>query len=168
MILGITGHRPPKVGGYKEDSDMTYSIKAALYTAIREHSPTMLITGMALGVDMWAAEMAIELNIPFIAALPFVHHDQMWPEVAQQRCRHILEKAYSIYTISLGAYTPWKMQIRNEWIVLNSEKLIAVWDGSDGGTANCVRFAEKHGTLIQRIQPMDCLLAHRVRMSQAT
>ena len=34
-----------------------------------------------------------------------------------------------------------------------SDKVIAVWDGSKGGTGNCVRYAEKCGKEIIRILP---------------
>ena len=34
------------------------------------------------------------------------------------------------------------MQIRNQWMVDNCELLIAVFDGTSGGTANCVNYAK--------------------------
>jgi len=38
-------------------------------------------------------------------------------------------------------YKASKMQKRNIWIVDNSDGLVAVWDGTPGGTANCVEYA---------------------------
>ena len=35
------------------------------------------------------------------------------------------------------------MPTRNEYMVDLADKIIAVWDGSNGGTANCVKYAEK-------------------------
>lgn len=34
-----------------------------------------------------------------------------------------------------------------------ADKVIAVWDGTKGGTGNCVKYAEKCGKEIIRIEP---------------
>lgn len=38
---------------------------------------------------------------------------------------------------------PKAMQIRNEWIVDRADRIIALWDGSFGGTHNCITYANK-------------------------
>jgi hypothetical protein len=38
-------------------------------------------------------------------------------------------------------------------MVDHAELLIAVWDGTSGGTANCVKYARKDGVEIWRINP---------------
>lgn len=45
------------------------------------------------------------------------------------------------------------MQKRNEYMVDLADRVIAVWDGSKGGTATCVKYAEKVGKEIIRIEP---------------
>ncbi len=35
------------------------------------------------------------------------------------------------------------MQKRNEWMVDNCDMLVAVWDGTDGGTYNCIDYAKR-------------------------
>jgi uncharacterized phage-like protein YoqJ len=47
------------------------------------------------------------------------------------------------------------MQDRNIWMVDHCDALIAVWDGTSGGTANCVRYAQKVGKPIVFIDPYD-------------
>jgi uncharacterized phage-like protein YoqJ len=44
------------------------------------------------------------------------------------------------------------LQKRNEWMVDHCDLLIAVWDGSEGGTANCVRYARHHERQIKRLE----------------
>ena len=46
-----------------------------------------------------------------------------------------------------------KMQTRNEWMVNHCDKLIAVWNGSDGGTGNCVNYAKSINKEIIYINP---------------
>ena len=40
-------------------------------------------------------------------------------------------------------------------MVDNADKVIAVWDGSKGGTYNCVKYAEKQNKEIIVINPND-------------
>lgn len=49
--------------------------------------------------------------------------------------------------------TDWLMQKRNEYMVDLADRVIAVWDGSKGGTANCIKYAEKVGKEIIKIKP---------------
>jgi uncharacterized phage-like protein YoqJ len=45
------------------------------------------------------------------------------------------------------------MQLRNEFMVNNSDIVIAVWDGTNGGTANCVKYAQVENKEIIIIDP---------------
>jgi len=45
------------------------------------------------------------------------------------------------------------MQKRNEWMVDHSDYVIAVWDGSKGGTGNCVKYAIKQEKEILQLNP---------------
>jgi len=40
-------------------------------------------------------------------------------------------------------------------MVDNCDKLVAVWDGTKGGTSHCVGYAKKQGKEIIRINPED-------------
>ena len=53
----------------------------------------------------------------------------------------------------LQVYKPYLMQVRNEYMVNLADKVIAVWDGTSGGTGNCVAYAEKKKKEIIRITP---------------
>lgn len=50
-------------------------------------------------------------------------------------------------------YKPYLMQVRNEYMVNLADKVIAVWDGSSGGTGNCVAYAKKKEKEIIMIDP---------------
>ena len=51
------------------------------------------------------------------------------------------------------SYRPWLMQKRNEYMVDRCDKLTALWDGSSGGTGNCVKYAIKQNKNILTIVP---------------
>jgi len=46
------------------------------------------------------------------------------------------------------------MQKRNEWMVDNSDAVIAVWDGTPGATATAVDYARKLGRSVLVIDPV--------------
>jgi uncharacterized phage-like protein YoqJ len=54
------------------------------------------------------------------------------------------------YDIFPGA---WVYQKRNEWMVDHADEVVAVWDGTSSGTANCVAYAKKVGKPVWRIHP---------------
>ena len=155
MKIAVTGHRPNKVGGYNENNPLAAAIKSNMrqILSLAKESDLMVISGMALGIDQWWAEAAIELKIPFIAAIPFMGMESKWPAVSQDRFYEIISYADSIVYVCDPGYEPWKMQKRNEWMVDNCDKLVAYWDGSPGGTANCVQYARAKGRIIDIINP---------------
>lgn len=140
MVVAFTGHRPNKLGGYHPNPLRDFVV-SALRKKLEELRPTFAISGMALGVDTWAAELCVELKIPFIAALPFEKQCEAWPEESQRRWYDLLKLAHRVHVVSPGEYAANKMQIRNRWMVDHATDLIAVWDGTPGGTANCVGYA---------------------------
>ncbi len=158
MIVAFTGHRPQKLGGYGP-STMQTMVRVAVRTLLVEKGATAAISGMALGVDQWAAEVCVELGIPFTAAVPFVGQESQWPEESQRHYQLLLQRAYNVVVVSPGPYHPWKLQRRNEWMVDNCDVLLAFWDGSPGGTANCVRYAEEVRRTRWLVDPRQLRLA---------
>jgi uncharacterized phage-like protein YoqJ len=145
MIVAVTGHRPDKLGGWSQPNPVYDFVVKGITAALKELNPTHVITGMALGVDQWAAEICLDLGIPYIAAIPFEGQDSVWPPHARAKYAYLMKNAHASYLISPGPFEPRKMQIRNEWMVCSCQTLVAVWDGSSGGTSKCVGFAQSIG-----------------------
>lgn len=139
-IFAATGHRPEKLGGHGAQTDARLRRLAAWFFATNR--PDKVISGMALGWDMAWAEAAIEARIPVIAAVPFGGQESRWPAVSQDRFWRILTQSEETVIVCEGSYAAWKMQKRNQWMVDKASHLIALWDGTSGGTANCVGYAD--------------------------
>lgn len=154
MIIAFTGHRPNKLGGYKLPNPTKDKIQSFLTEIIGNLKPDKAISGMALGVDQWAAETCITLGIPFIAAIPFIGQDKIWPTHSQIAYKSLLSKACEEIVVCEGGYLPEKMLKRDCWMVDNCDKLIAVWDGTNGGTGHTVKYAKDIGKPIERINPL--------------
>lgn len=150
MIIAITGHRPDKLPdkktGYKLPNPTYIGVCQALEKNFVELKPTKIISGMALGVDQWAAFIALKLKIPVLAAVPFEGQETKWIPSAQKTYFKLLDRVSEVIVVSPGQYTAEKMHVRNRWMVDQlsndkGDKLIAVYDGSKGGTGNCYDYA---------------------------
>jgi uncharacterized phage-like protein YoqJ len=156
MIFAITGHRPNRLGNeYNGIGPVSIYIRKEINNILDQYDVDTCISGMALGVDMLFAEEALKRNIKVIAAIPFVGQESIWPQTSIVRYNSILSNSnVTKEIICTGKYAAWKMQERNKWMVDHCGKLIAVWNGmKDGGTYNCVQYAQKQEKEIIRIDP---------------
>jgi uncharacterized phage-like protein YoqJ len=143
VILAITGHRPHKLGGYFLPNPVYNAVMTKLEDSLRVLQPSCVLTGMALGVDQWTAQLCVNLLIPFDAVIAFENYEAKWPQDSKNRYRHLLTKARKIHMVSPGGYSPSKLHQRNYWMVDHSDALLAVWDGLPGsGTSACVQYAQ--------------------------
>jgi uncharacterized phage-like protein YoqJ len=142
-IVSFTGHRPSVLGGFLNPNPIQEKVFSFLRDKLLEIQPEKAITGMALGVDTWAAEVCLELEIPILAAIPFIGQEKIWPKASQEKYRLILERSAEQHVVCEGEYAAWKMQVRNQWMVDHSDIVIAIFTGQAGGTKNCVDYALK-------------------------
>lgn len=138
-ILAGTGHRPEKLGGY--GAGVSTRLVDLARAALTKYQPDEVISGMALGWDTALALAAIELGIPLTAAVPFEGQERKWRPEQQETFRAILARVTTLTIVSPGGYAVWKMQARNEWMVDRATGLLALWNGSGGGTCNCIEYA---------------------------
>jgi len=157
MVVAATGSRPGKLNReYDMIGPMSDWIVTKMDEVLDEYKPSQCISGMALGIDMLFAVCAISKGIPVLAAIPFKGQESMWPQKSQDTYNAILKHKLveKVYVCDPG-YSAQKMQIRNEFMVDRCDILLAFWDGTPGGTANCRKYARKVGAEIIRINPED-------------
>lgn len=153
MIISFTGHRPQKIGGYKTPNPIYTFLCQETEKLLIALNPEETISGMALGFDWIGAEVSIKLGIPFIASVPFIGQESIWPEHSKKQYRELLAKAKEVVIVSEGSYSVEKMQIRNCWMADRADEVIACFDGTKGGTKNCIDYAIKKGKRIYCIDP---------------
>lgn len=142
MLICGTGHRPNKLGGYSNEARCRLVDIAEAW--LIENKPEKVISGMALGWDQALAHATFRLDpeLPFIAAVPFKGQESRWPQESRKDYQDLIRDAAEIVYVCDEGYAVWKMQKRNEWMVDNSDLILAMWDGSSGGTANCIKYAK--------------------------
>lgn len=140
MIIAGTGHRPDKLLGYTVAAENTLIGFARYHLA--QLAPEKVISGMALGWDQALAQAALDLRIPLIAAVPFDGFGAKWARSSAYACTVLLCRADEVHIVSdtPGAAA---LQKRNEWMVDRADAMLALWDGSWGGTFNCLEYAKK-------------------------
>lgn len=149
-----TGHRPKDLG---LPPDVPYS--SEVVELCRSHvgwfSPTLVISGMALGLDLALAQAAKDEEIPLLAAIPFDGQEERWfnPET-RSIYFDLRDYAKEVVVVSPGGYEPWKMQARNRFMVDRCDFLLALWSGRRrGGTFNCLQYAESKHCQMANIWP---------------
>lgn len=135
-----TGHRPSP--GRFDSTPETFEVLVSLaYNWLLDEQPDVIVCGMALGFDQALAKAAIELRIPVVAFLPFIGQADRWTKRQAETYDHLLSQCAEKKLISRD-YHPAAFQRRNEAMVDACDSVLALWDGTPGGTANCVRYAE--------------------------
>lgn len=149
----FTGHRPEKLPWGSNETDARCE---KLKDELRCHVEgvylagcTHFICGMARGCDLYFAEAVLALReqhgeVTLEAAIPCDTQANAWPAEEQRRYEHLMAECDEVTFVS-HVYSPGCMQRRNEYMVDKSTVLLAVFNGSVGGTMNTILYARRKG-----------------------
>lgn len=149
----FTGHRPEKL--IRSEIEIKAALREEIKQAIQD-GLTVFITGMARGVDLWAAEIVLDLRkrnqeVKLICAIPHEGFETRWSASWTQLYHHVLDNADLVRVITSGYHTG-VYQIRNEWMVNHSARVIAVFNGQPSGTKNTIDYAKNQGIPVRIIE----------------
>ena len=166
----FTGHRKLGAVYYNRHNPSTewHTLKQFMDGVITEliklpHQIDRFISGLAIGVDMLGAESVndvrilhgLENNIELVGAMPFPSQPNKWPQPTREHWNDICAMCNNVVAVSQDPYHPSKMQLRNQWMVDQSDYVIAVWNGIKyGGTWNCMSYALNQNKPILAVQPL--------------
>ncbi len=149
----FTGHRPEKL------TCPEWLIKRDLKKEIRQavaNGLVVFITGMARGVDIWAAEIVIELRdsgqpLKLICACPYDGFEKSWSSEWQERYKAVLAKSdHTVYVCKY--YNRDCFQIRNEWMVNHSARVIGFSMERRVGRKTPLTMQAELGCLLNRLK----------------
>lgn len=161
-VCSFTGHRPQNLAFKFNEKDsrciaLKKRLKQEIEKQIKDNGVTHFISGMALGVDTYVAEIILDLKkkypaITLEAAIPCEEQAIKWGEKNRERYFSIIERCDK-QTIISKSYTPDCMNKRNRYMVNCSDVIIAVWDGTPSGTGNTVKYAKEKNKTVILINP---------------
>ncbi len=161
LVCCFTGHRPEKLPWrYNEEDPRCGALKDRLpgpVHAVYRAGLRPVICGMAKGCDTFFAETVLELRneapgVTLEAAIPCESQFLHWSREERRRYDYIMHQC-DLETILQREYTKDCMAKRNQYMVDCSSLLIAVYDGSYGGTMQTVNYAKKRGLMIIQLEP---------------
>ena len=140
LTCAFTGHRPSSYKfGYDEEHPDCCKLKALMtlqIVSLIENGVTTFLSGMALGADIWGAEIVLackkkcpQKNIRLIAALPCESQADRWSVEQRERYFNILAECDETVYISRH-YTRDCMFRRNRWLIDHANSVLAVYNGS--------------------------------------
>ena len=149
----FTGHRPEKLPwGADEQDARCVQLKQELFCHVEGvylAGCTHFICGMARGCDFYFAEAVLALRekypeVTLEAAVPCDTQANGWTAAERRRYDHLLAECDEVSFVA-HVYTPGCMQRRNQYMVDRSSVLLAVFNGSAGGTMNTILYAKRKG-----------------------
>ena len=166
----FTGHRPQRFPWrFNENDPQCVALKAVLteqITILAKSGTTDFFSGMALGVDVWAAKDVLKLrekwpSIKLHCVLPCEDQDAKWSAAAKETYHTILAQADSVRYVS-RYYCSGCMLKRDRQLVELASVLLAVYDGKpSGGTAATVRYAQERKKEIICIEPISLQVTYK-------
>ncbi|MCD8143992.1 MAG: DUF1273 domain-containing protein [Oscillospiraceae bacterium] len=157
----FTGHRPDKLPWRTNELDwrcqvlkgwMAQTVEQAWLDGYRH-----FICGMALGCDLYFCEAVLDfqVNHPEVrleAAIPFPGQAERWPPAQQRRWKSLVNQC-SFQTVIQPAYDRGCMLRRDRYMVSRSSRIIAVYNGTPGGTMQTLAYAMQNRLEIIRLDP---------------
>ena len=142
----FTGHRPEKLE--QADDEIREWLTAQIENAIDDGYLTF-ITGMAMGVDIWAGEIVVRLReqdprLHLIAAVPWQGFSARWNPEWKKQYEQLLKRADLVRYIS-HSYNQEVFARRNQWMIAHSSRVIGFYNGSDGSTKDMIESAKEAG-----------------------
>ncbi len=152
MKCCVTGHRPPGFPFPRSESHETYiaylNVLHQTLESFIQNGYSEFVSGMADGADLDFASQVLLLkkNYPFItleAALPYPL-SLTNPCSGTSKKRRDMIKACDVVQEISPYYHRGCMQKRNEYMVNQSNLILAIWNQTEkGGTWNTIRYARE-------------------------
>ena len=142
----FAGHRPESIA--LSESAAKVWLRGQIQKSIADSFSTF-ITGMGMGVDIWAAQIVSELkrendSLHLIAVIPYLAFSAKWNEAWAAAYNRVIREADLVKQISTR-YTPDALIERNCWMADHAARLIGIYNGTEGHTGHLIQYAGQQG-----------------------
>lgn len=142
----FSGHRAEKLQA--SESEIKAWLECRITGAIAEGYVTFL-TGMGMGVDIWAAQIIARRKVQnpalhLIAVIPYPGFEARWSKDWQNRYQELLKQA-DVVRYMADHYTPDALEKRTAFLLNHSACVIAYYNGEVGTTRSLIDQAYRQG-----------------------
>lgn len=151
--LLITGYKASELGIYSLKHPGIPIIKEAirrrLAAFIDEGLEWVIVSGQ-WGVELWAAETALELkrsyeHLQLAVITPFLEQDEQWSEEKQTAYRQVIQRADYVNSVSKSKYAgPWQFRTKDQFLLRNTDGLLLLYDEEKEGSPKFIREQAEH------------------------
>lgn len=158
----FTGHRPEKLPwGLDESDPRCAALKHSICREIKglyRRGYRHFISGMAMGCDLYFAEAALALReelsgLTVEGAVPCPTQADRWPDDLRCRWQDALNRC-DLESVVQQHYDRWCMHRRDRYMVDRAAAVLAVFDGTPGGTRYTLNYAMDKGLEILLLDPL--------------
>ena len=172
LHIALTGHRPTKLGGYNLSTPEYAALRADLEQYIRyqltNHDTVVGHSGLALGADTIWSKAILNMRdqypdrVKFHAEIPMMTQYKKWFKQSDIDFWHHQVAVADEKTIYATFDDPTNvtnqeagkaLKDRNIGMIDHSNVVLAVWDGTPGGTMHAVKYADKTNKPVVIIRP---------------
>lgn len=173
VIASGTGHRPDKLYYGYEGLDKDLIVLAELISSLLTFYKVKEVkSGMAQGFDTALALAAIHAKVYLTAIVPFPGYESRWSKDARDLFQKLLGHADNVkYSYSARPKSKGEavgmLHGRNRELVHDTNLLFCLWNGSDGGTQNCIEYAKRYNKLQEpenRLVMIDLWRLYRIKL----
>jgi len=142
-VLVVTGYKPFELGIFDQKHLGIGFIKKAienqLLLLVEEGLEWVIISGQ-LGVELWAAEVVLEMqelypDLKLAVITPFLDQQEKWNETNKEIYEFILSQADYTNSITNKKYeSPEQFKLKNKFLINKSDALLIVYDDEKDGS----------------------------------
>lgn len=147
----FAGDNPAKLDSTEEA--IKAKLRIQIHNSIIDGYKTF-ITGMDPGVDIWAAEVVLEMksryDVKLICAVPYPGFGKTKDYQRNLHYKRVIERADLVREIS-SSCNEFCFQKRNQWMADHSAKLIAVYNGSPDDIKSTIDYAIENSVDVKHI-----------------
>ncbi|UCZ51499.1 SLOG family protein [Bacillus shivajii] len=155
-VLAVTGYKPHEIGIFNEKHEHLPYLKQAIKKKIQhlkeEYDINWFITSGQPGVELWAAEAAIELkeiysDIKVGTLAPFFEQEERWQDPLKDLYLKVWENSdYKDYITKRKYESPQQLKLKNQFIIDKSDALLVLYDEyTEGSPEYYLTYAKKKG-----------------------
>lgn len=157
----FTGHRPNKLPWRNNEWDpRCLALKDWLDSALEQayqDGYRHFLCGMAQGCDLYFCEAVLKLrkrypDVKLEAAIPCPQQAQRWAAPQRERYRRLCVQC-DLETVIQPYYDAHCMLRRDRYMVSRSSRIIAVFNGTPGGTMQTMAYALQQKLEVVRLDP---------------